>query len=110
MQNLALGVLLGLLLGAGQAILRDMLNLDIRSERDVARVTEIPVIGMVPNDDDAAVNPLILDADPRSARAEAYRSLRTNLQFLGLDRGKRAIVITSSVPSEGKTTTAINIA
>lgn len=110
MQNLALGAMLGLLLGAGLAIVRDMLNLSIHSERDIERVTEIPVIGVVPEDDEAVRNPLVLHADPHSQRAEAYRSLRTNLQFLGLDRGKRSIVGTSSVPGEGKTTTAINTA
>jgi len=110
MQNLALGAMVGLLLGAGLAIMRDMLNLSIRSERDVERVTEIPLIGVVPEDDDAVRNPLVLNADPRSQRAEAYRSLRTNLQFLGLDHGKRSIVVTSSIPGEGKTTTAINTA
>jgi len=110
MQNLTLGAMLGLLMGAGLAIVRDMLNLSIRSERDIERVTEIPVIGVVPEDDDAVRNPLVLHADPHSQRAEAYRSLRTNLQFLGLDRGKRSIVVTSSVPGEGKTTTAINTA
>ena len=110
MRNLALGAMLGLLLGAGLAIVRDMLNLSIHSERDIERVTEIPVIGVVPEDDDAVRNPLVLHADPHSQRAEAYRSLRTNLQFLGLDRGKRSIVVTSSVPGEGKTTTAINTA
>ncbi|WIY83004.1 polysaccharide biosynthesis tyrosine autokinase [Propionimicrobium sp. PCR01-08-3] len=110
MQNIALGLLLGLLIGAGQAILRDMLNQSIRGDRDIERVTDVPVIGQVPNDDNAAAYPLILNSDPHSARAEAYRSLRTNLQFLGLDKGKRAVVVTSSVPGEGKTTTAINVA
>jgi len=56
MRNLALGAMLGLLLGAGLAIVRDMLNLSIHSERDIERVTEIPVIGVVPEDDDAVRN------------------------------------------------------
>ena len=109
-QNLALGVLLGLLLGAGQAILRDTMNVHVRTVKDIERVTDRPVLGTIAFDSDAAIHPLVLQVDPHSPRAEAYRRLRTNLQFLGLDEGKRSIVITSSISGEGKTTSAINIA
>ena len=51
---------------------------------------------------------LIADTTPKSAAAEAYRTLRTNIQFAGLDRPCRTIVITSATPSEGKTTTSAN--
>jgi capsular exopolysaccharide synthesis family protein len=51
---------------------------------------------------------LIADTAPKSAAAEAYRTLRTNIQFAGLDRPCRTIVITSATPAEGKTTTASN--
>jgi protein-tyrosine kinase len=51
---------------------------------------------------------LIADTAPKSPAAEAYRTLRTNIQFAGLDRPCRTIVITSATPSEGKTTTAAN--
>jgi protein-tyrosine kinase len=51
---------------------------------------------------------LIADTEPKSAAAEAYRTLRTNIQFAGLDRPCRTIVITSATPAEGKTTTAAN--
>ena len=109
-QNFALGVLLGLLLGAGQAILRDTMNVHVRTVKDIERVTDRPVLGTIAFDSDAAIHPLVLQVDPHSPRAEAYRRLRTNLQFLGLDEGKRSIVITSSISGEGKTTSAINIA
>lgn len=51
---------------------------------------------------------LISETAPKSPAAEAYRTLRTNIQFAGLDRPCRTIVITSATPSEGKTTTAAN--
>jgi capsular exopolysaccharide synthesis family protein len=51
---------------------------------------------------------LIAETAPKSPAAEAYRTLRTNIQFAGLDRPCRTIVITSATPSEGKTTTAAN--
>jgi capsular exopolysaccharide synthesis family protein len=52
---------------------------------------------------------LILEADPKSVAAEAYRSLRTNLQFSKLDQGNRKLLITSATPGEGKTTTVANL-
>jgi capsular exopolysaccharide synthesis family protein len=54
--------------------------------------------------------PLITEVDPKSVAAEAYRSLRTNIQFAELDRPCRSIVVTSASPGEGKTTTAANFA
>src|SRR5437870_9341841 len=53
---------------------------------------------------------LVTETAPKSAAAEAYRTLRTNIQFAGLDRPCRTIVITSATPTEGKTTTAANFA
>src|SRR5215510_10549823 len=52
---------------------------------------------------------LVLETDPKSVAAEAYRSLRTNLQFSRLDQGNRKLLITSATPGEGKTTTVANL-
>ena len=110
LMNLALGLLLGLLVGVGQAVVRARLDTRVVSEADVADVTESSVIGTIGFDSTAAENPLVMESDPHSLRAEAYRRLRTNLQFLDLDEGAGAIVMTSSIEEEGKTTTAINTA
>lgn len=82
----------------------------VRTVKDIERVTERPVLGTIAFDPGAVTQPLVLQVDPHSPRAEAYRRLRTNLQFLGLEEGKRSIVVTSSITGEGKTTSAINIA
>lgn len=108
--NLALGLVLGLMLGVGQAVLRDTLDTTVRNEADVAKVTDSSVIGVIGYDEDAAQNPLIVQAGPHSPRAEAYRRLRTNIQFLEVGDRSNTIVVTSSIPDEGKSTTAINIA
>jgi len=110
LMNLALGLLVGLLVGVGQAVVRARLDTRVVTEADVAEVTESSVIGAIGLDSTAPDNPLALESDPHSLRAEAYRRLRTNLQFLGLDEGAGSIVITSSIEEEGKTTTAINTA
>ena len=109
-RNLALGVVLGLLLGLGVALLRDLLDTSIKNEKDCSIVTDAPVIGSIAFDPGASKNPLIVQVDPHSARAEAFRTLRTNLQFVDAAHHPRSIVFTSSVPGEGKTTTTANLA
>ncbi|WP_248240070.1 polysaccharide biosynthesis tyrosine autokinase [Microbacterium kunmingense] len=107
--NLALGALVGLALGVGAAVLRSVLDTRIRSPRDVEQVTDRPMIGAIPFDPKVKERPLIVHADPLSPRAESFRALRTNLQFLDMD-GRASFVVTSSVPNEGKSTTTINLA
>lgn len=107
--NLVLGVLVGLTLGVGIAVLRAVLDNRVRSPRDIEALTDRPLIGAIPHDPKAKERPLIIHADPHNPRSEAFRSLRTNLQFLEMDGG-HTFVITSSVPTEGKSTTTINLA
>lgn len=108
--NVALGLLVGLALGVGIAVLREVLDTRVRTEDDVARVTDTSVIGTIPFDEDAPKHPLIVQTSPHSHRAEAFRRVRTNLQFLDVADRPRSIVVTSSVPGEGKSTTSINVA
>lgn len=110
--NLAVGLLAGVLLGFGQAVLRNTLDRSIRTEDDVARATDHSVIAKIPFDADAAEHPLVMFTDPHSLRAEAYRKLRTNLRFLDAAKGgdNNSFVVTSSVAGEGKSTTSINLA
>ncbi|MFF2487709.1 polysaccharide biosynthesis tyrosine autokinase [Microbacterium sp. NPDC058062] len=108
--NLALGALVGLAIGIGTAVLRAVLDTRIRTPRDVEQVTDRPLIGAIAFDPKAKERPLIVHADPLSPRAESFRAMRTNLQFLETDEGRASYVITSSVPSEGKSTTTINLA
>jgi succinoglycan biosynthesis transport protein ExoP len=108
--DIALGTVIGLVLGFGLATLRDLLDNRIRTERDVKQITDITVIGGIVFDPKAKERPLIVHVDPRSPRAESFRSLRTNLQFLDVGRADRSFVVTSSVQGEGKSTTAANLA
>lgn len=108
--NVALGGLVGLALGIGIAVLRETLDTRIRNERDVELVTDTPIIGGIVFDPKASERPLIVHADPQSPRAESFRTLRTNLYFVDAGRTSRAFVVTSSVESEGKSTTTANLA
>ena len=108
--NLALGLLVGLAVGVGAAVLRSVLDTRIHSLHDIEQITSAPMLGGISMDPDAQKRPLVVHADPRSPRAESFRTLRTNLQFLDFDGGPRSIVVTSSVPGEGKSTTSANLA
>lgn len=114
-RTMALGLVLGVMLGIGIALLRDFLDDVVRSEEDIERaVGDRPVLGRIPNwrtSDDR----LATLADPHSPVSEAYSTLATNLKFLALGDGEehlggRVVVVTSTGPSEGKTSTAANLA
>lgn len=108
--NLAIGLVLGTMAGVGLALLRELLDTRIRSEKDVANISDVPVIGGIPFDTKVKDHPLVVREDPLSPRAEAFRALRTNLQFLESDKSERVFAITSSIQAESKSTTAGNLA
>ncbi len=110
--NVLLGLVAGLLIGAGAAFVRDSLEDSLASRDAVERVAGYPVLAVVPRI--AAWRdrgrPFVAAAgDPASAATEAYRGLRTALQFARQERDLRAVVITSPVAGEGKTTTLANL-
>jgi succinoglycan biosynthesis transport protein ExoP len=104
-----LAFVVGLLIGLGAAFLLDYLDDKIRSEDDLQRATQRPVLAVVPIDPPPNNLPIAM-TEPDHASVEAYRGLRTNLQFLGLDRPISVVQVTSSLAGEGKTTTAVNLA
>ncbi|SIR78391.1 polysaccharide biosynthesis tyrosine autokinase [Microbacterium sp. RURRCA19A] len=108
--NVGLGILVGLAAGLGIAVLRTVLDTRIHSLHDIQSATDKPVLGGIAFDPEAKKRPLIVHADPRNPRAESFRSLRTNLQFVDVDGDSRMFVISSAGPAEGKSTTAANLA
>ncbi|WP_370617609.1 polysaccharide biosynthesis tyrosine autokinase [Mumia sp. Pv 4-285] len=109
-RSLGLALLLGLLVGVGAALLREALDTSVRSLADLEAETDAPLLGTIPYDSTADRSPLVTQIGLLAPRTEAFRVLRTNLQFIDVDSARKAIVVTSSVPEEGKTTTAINLA
>lgn len=108
--NILLGFAVGLTLGLGAAIFRSTLDSRIRGENDLRLVTDVPLLGGVTLSSDAAKRPLITQASPQSPRAESFRQLRTNLQFANVTGRAKSVIVTSSLPGEGKSTTATNLA
>ena len=113
-RNVALALPLGLLLGAGLAFAREHLDESIKSKEDFQRaVPGLAVLGLIPLVTDWRARDqgrLVSLTDPTSQAAEAYRILRTSIQFLSLDRQVRLIQVTSASAQEGKTTTLANLA
>jgi succinoglycan biosynthesis transport protein ExoP len=110
LQNLGVGLILGLFLGLGIAVLRHVMDTKVRNENDVRALTDSPILGVVAYDQDVSSHPMILRDQPLAAPSEAVRRLRTNLQFIDLANRPRSIVISSSIPAEGKSTIALNLA
>lgn len=120
----AVAVFSGLLVGVAVAFLRDWLDTTIRTEADLANIVGVSVVGIIPNLQQQARSvgyrlPTPKDGDesrPAAGReyqtpaAEAYRTLRTNLNYLTPPRPPHVIVVTSALPGDGKTTTVVNLA
>lgn len=128
--NVVLGGFLGLLVGFGFAIMLEALDTSIRSIEDVGRYLGLEVIGTIPKmrfgsvkrtgkrraayvvaTDESQIDACIVTQhDPKSPISEAYRTFRTNFQFATIQDKPKTVMVTSSVPGEGKTTTAVNMA
>lgn len=110
LRNISIGLALGVLLGIGLAIIRDLLDNTVKTRETLEDLSGAGIVGSIPLDKERRKQPAISFDRDNSAIAEAFRKLRTNLQFLAVDNPPRVIVVTSSMPSEGKSTTAINLA
>lgn len=126
LRNILIALLLSLVAGVGLAFLLDFLDDTVNSMEDVDRYIHLPALALIPasKGDKARLigmpaglapapgvsNALALVDDARSPVAEAYRHLRTSLLLSSAGQPPKTILVTSSQPSEGKTTTAINTA
>lgn len=129
--NVAAGMMLGVLLGVAAAFGRNLLDRTVKTPEDVEQVIQATFLGLIPEIDNAldvtpgvpartrrarrakaagAGRELIVHEHPMSGTAEAARSVRTNLLFTTPDKPYRTLLVTSSGPSEGKTTVACCVA
>ncbi|MGY1724509.1 polysaccharide biosynthesis tyrosine autokinase [Blastococcus sp. SYSU DS0533] len=107
--NIAVGVLIGLLVGLVLAYARVRMDRSVRDAKVASDVAGAPVIGTIARDPKLATGH-VLERNSRSGTAEAFRQLRTNLQFLNVDEPPRVIMVSSAVAAEGKSTVAVNLA
>lgn len=108
-RNLALGLLAGLMLGVLLALAFEYLDDTLKSPEDVEKQLGLSVLGVIPLLK-LPMTPAKAMEDPRSAFAESYRSVRTALQFATDTGVPRSLLVTSSTPAEGKSTTALTLA
>ncbi|KYK21253.1 hypothetical protein AYK24_03355 [Thermoplasmatales archaeon SG8-52-4] len=110
--NKMLNYILGLIMGLGipGIIMALLFHLDntVKSKEDIIQVTSIPIIGTVGHSKRKEELPVL--TEPHSGVSESFRSLRTNLEYLGKLEGNKVIAIHSNIDGEGKTFTAINLA
>lgn len=106
----AVGVLLGLLAGFVCALLRHTVDARIRNRQQLEETLDAPVLGTISRDPKIASSPLVMYGAPHTALAEAFRQLRTNVQFTDVDRQHKVILVTSATEGEGRTTTVCNLA
>ncbi len=112
LQTTALAGAVGLMLAAGIAFLVEYLDDTLKTPTDIERVLGVPVIGYIAQlkIKGKTADQVYVTQQPRSPVSEAFRSLRTNLEYAGVDRPIKTIIVTSPSPAEGKTTIAANLA
>ncbi len=104
-------LLIGLFIGLGYIAYRYLFYSNIDTVSDIRKHSDVALLGVVPHVSQEMVHSLLLvDKEPKSMLAESMRGLRTNMQFISNDSSKKVISITSTVPSEGKTFVAVNLA
>jgi Mrp family chromosome partitioning ATPase len=103
LMNTATGGIIGLVLGLVLALIVETMDTSLGTIEDVEEILGIPVLGVIPSIE------VVTHFAPRSPVSEAYRSLRTNLQFISTDKKTNAYLITSSSLQEGKTYNVVNL-
>ena len=103
--NLVLGVVVGLVFGVGIAFFLEYLDTSVKSLEDVERYLQVPVLAVIPKDVG-----ILHKQNGMSPDAEAYRILRTNIEFNRKNPEDNAITVVSGGAGEGKSTTLVNLA
>ena len=103
--NIALGIIIGLVVGMGLAFFIEYLDTSVKTIDDVERTLQAPVLGVIPQNVG-----YLLEEGAESPHAEAYRVLRTNLLFSRKDEKLNTIAVVSAGAGEGKSTTVCNLA
>lgn len=112
LMNTLLAAIVGGMIGLGAAFLIEYLDDSIRSPDDIARLTPLSLLGIIARTKNGSNGQaeIITMKDPRAPVSEAFRTIRTSIQFAGVDKPIRTLVVTSAAPGEGKSTVTANLA
>lgn len=109
--NMCIAFFLGLAASIGLILLIEYLDNSIKTQEDIEKLARVPVIGIIPSEGETAEDSeLISIKAPKSLVSEAFRTLRTSIQYSSFDKEIETIVVTSSQQGEGKTTIVSNLA
>jgi non-specific protein-tyrosine kinase len=108
-QDTSLAAVIGLMLAGGVVFLIEALDDTVKGPDEVARLLGLPVLGLIAQLEESEDGPITF-THPRSPIAEAFRSLRTNIQYASVDYPLRTLLVTSPSPQDGKSTIAANLA
>jgi succinoglycan biosynthesis transport protein ExoP len=111
--HLGMSLVVGLMLGLGGAMLLDWMDQRIRSAAEIAAILDVPILGVLPHmlgEEKNSNRGQEVHINPKSEVAEAYRSIRTAIQFSNPDVKIKVLLVTSPAPGDGKTTVASNLA
>ena len=109
-QWVLLGVLIGIAGGVVLALVRNSMDNTIKSLAQLRASSGVPNLGIISFDGQIRRRPLIVHDEPQSASAEAFRQLRTNVQFVDIENQHKILTIASPMAGEGKTTMLVNLA
>lgn len=107
---MVLGILLGLLLSNMSVMLLELQDRTLKTIAEIKEKLPYPVLGIIPQNTEESSQGIVVQQQPDSFISELYRTIQTNLKFLNSDRPVQVILITSSVPEEGKSTVSANVA
>lgn len=106
--NYIVGAVIGLFLPLAFFVGAELLNTRIQSRDDIESYSSVPIIAGIGHNPQS--NPLVIVEKPKSAMAESFRALRSNLSYFTDNKDKQTFMVTSSIPGEGKTFTTLNLA
>jgi capsular exopolysaccharide synthesis family protein len=106
----ALGLAIGLALGLAWAVIRELVDNRIRSQKDIESVTDSPVLGEIARSSRDRNLAQVISENPRGTTAESFRGLTMSLAFADVDKPVSAVVVTSAMPGEGKSSVSVGLA
>lgn len=111
-RNSVIGLFVGLAIGVAIAFLRAAVDTRVRRAEEITEWLDLPLLGRLPEPPKRlrATKKLVMSVDPTGAQSEAFRILRSNLEFANIDLHGQSFLITSAVQTEGKSTTIANLA
>jgi len=105
-----LSTTIGFLLASGAAYLLEYLDNTFKSSKEITEALQVPIIGMIPDSGKGNSDSVFVADNPRSATAESFRSLRTNLEFADVDGNQKVLLVTGAGINIGKTFVSVNLA